>query len=170
MLEIVRAGQCRQATRPLLPDMLELSIREPRSAAELALYYDLRWRILREPWTQSRESERDENEQQATHVMAWVGDALVGVGRLHFICASEAQIRYMAVEPEYSRRGIGGRILIDLENRARLAGAQRIVLNAREDAIPFYRKHGYELVHPSGTLFNSIVHWTMSKNLPKEPA
>ncbi|MGI8741007.1 MAG: GNAT family N-acetyltransferase [Bryobacteraceae bacterium] len=147
---------------------MDLAIREPRSEEEFELYYDLRWRILREPWTQSRESGRDEHEQEAIHVMAWRGDTLVGVGRVHFNSPAEAQIRYMAVEPQYSQKGAGGQILMELETRARRAGAERIVLNAREAAIPFYRKHGYALVDQSGTLFDSIVHWSMRKQLAKE--
>src|SRR5580700_4835861 len=120
---------------------MDVVIREPCNEEEFKLYYDLRWRILREPWTQSRESERDEYENDATHLMAWSGDGLVGVGRVHFNSPVEAQIRYMAVEPQYAQRGVGGRILMELETRAQRAGAERIVLNAREAAIPFYRKH-----------------------------
>lgn len=147
---------------------MDLVLREPRSEEDFKLYYDLRWRILREPWTQARESGRDEHEENAIHVMACDGDTLVGVGRLHFNSPGEAQIRYMAVEPQHWNQGIGGRILMELEERARLAGAERIVLNAREAAIPFYRKHGYAPADQSGTLFNSIIHWSMSKHLPKE--
>jgi GNAT superfamily N-acetyltransferase len=148
---------------------MDLVIREPCSEEDFRRYYDLRWRILREPWTQARESARDEYEKEATHLMACLGDTLVGVGRVHFNSPVEAQIRYMAVEPQHLQKGVGSQILIELEKRARRAGAERIVLNAREAAIPFYRKHGYALVDQSGTLFDSIVHWSMSKRLAKEP-
>jgi len=51
------------------------------------------------------------------------------------------------------------------ETRARRAGAKRMILNARESAVPFYRNHDYQLVGQAGTLFNSIVHWWMRKEL-----
>jgi GNAT superfamily N-acetyltransferase len=145
--------------------LADIELRAPETEREFELYYDLRWRILREPWTQSRDTARDEHEADAIHLMAWLGAIPVGVGRLHFNSPEEGHIRYMAVEPAYAGKGIGGRILEELESRARALGATRIVLNAREKAIPFYRKHGYELVDQSGTLFGSIVHWWMRKTL-----
>lgn len=142
-----------------------LSIREPSAPDELEHYYDLRWRILREPWSQMRGQERDQHETGAIHLGAWLGDRLVGVGRLHFISREEAQIRYMAVELEMQGRGIGGRILEELERRAREAGARRVVLNARDRAVDFYRQHGYSITHQSEPLFNSIPHWEMTKQI-----
>ncbi len=144
---------------------MDIEIREPRTAQELEAYYELRWRILREPWTQARESGRDEHESEAVHLTAWAESGLVGVGRVHMVSADQAQIRYMAVEPEYARHGIGGLILGGLEERAARMGARAIVLNARDTALGFYRKHGYRLVDQSSTLFHSIVHWRMQKDL-----
>jgi GNAT superfamily N-acetyltransferase len=152
---------------------MQVSLREPRSAADFASYYDLRWRILREPWTQSKETARDEHEDAAVHFTAWVEETLAGVGRLHFNSPEEGQIRYMAVDPQFLRQGVGSAILRELEARARAAGATRVVLNAREAAVPFYRTHGYVLSGKSETLFGSIDHWSMSKELdphaPSEP-
>jgi ribosomal protein S18 acetylase RimI-like enzyme len=144
---------------------MDVAIREPRTPDEWSRYYDLRWRILRKPWTDDKESARDEHESGAIHLMAWAGETLVGVGRLHFSGPAEAQVRYMAVEAEYAGRGVGSTILDTLEERARQSGARRIVLNARETAVAFYRKHGYTLVDKSGTLFGSIEHWSMSKEI-----
>ena len=140
-------------------------VREPSGASEIDRYYDLRWRVLREPWSQERGQERDEHEREAIHLGAWIGERLVGVGRLHFISPETAQIRYMAVEPEMQGRRIGGRILQELELRAVQRGAKRIVLNARDRAVRFYGRHGYSVTHSSETLFNAIPHWEMLKNL-----
>jgi len=141
-------------------------VREPcGGGSEMDRYYDLRWRVLREPWSQERGRERDEHERDAIHLGAWLGERLVGVGRVHFVASDTAQIRYMAVEPEMQGRGIGGRILEELELRARQRGAKRIVLNARDRAVAFYRRHGYSVTHSSETLFNAIPHWEMLKTL-----
>ncbi|HKD91151.1 MAG TPA: GNAT family N-acetyltransferase [Terriglobales bacterium] len=141
-----------------------VTLREPQ-ANEMERYYDLRWRVLREPWSQQRGQERDQHETGAIHLGAWADDRLVGVGRLHFIDSHTAQIRYMAVEPELQGQGIGGRLLQELEERARERGTQRIVLNARDRAVNFYRNHGYSVTHSSEVLFNSIPHWEMEKLL-----
>jgi GNAT superfamily N-acetyltransferase len=144
---------------------MNFELREPQTEHELALYYDLRWRILREPWTTLRESGRDEHEGDAIHLTAWSGDKLVGTGRLHFNSPEEAQIRCMAVDEAYARNGIGSLILKDLEARAAAAGASRVVLSARDTALPFYAKNGYQRLGHSVTLFDSIEHWWMRKDL-----
>jgi len=144
---------------------MTLDVREPSNDSEFEHYYDLRWRVLREPWTQSKESERDEHEADATHLGAWQDGTLVGVGRLHFISSAEAQIRYMAVEHRHAGKGIGSAILVELERRAREHGATRIILKARESAKEFYSKHGYSVSGPSGFLFDQIPHSEMSKDL-----
>ncbi len=143
-----------------------IKLREPKTKEDFQLYYDLRWRVLREPWAQARESAQDEYERDAFHIMAWEeNELLVGVGRLHFNSPEEAQVRYMAVEKDYARRGIGSLILHELEAKAQERGAKRIILNAREDAIPFYKSHSYALIGQTSTLFESLIHWRMAKEL-----
>lgn len=142
-----------------------VTLREPRSPEEFEQYYALRWRVLREPWEQPRESEKDEHEADAVHLTAWVEGTLAGVGRLHFNSPTEAQIRYMAVEENYRNRGMGAEILRELENRARQRGARAIVLNARDRAVHFYQKNGYRIQGKGGSLFDSVAHWAMRKDL-----
>src|SRR5690242_15821196 len=108
---------------------MQIEVREPRTEDELEQYYNLRWRVLREPWTQARESGRDEHEQEAIHLTAWLGDELLGAGRVHFNSPEQAQIRYMAVEPNHCGQGIGSQILRALEERAAKAGAKSVILN-----------------------------------------
>ncbi len=150
-----------------MPDLLEvkLEVREILGAQEFSTYYDLRWRVLREPWTQSRDSERDARDADAVHLGCWVGERLVGVGRLHLNSPSEAQIRFMAVEPEWAGQGIGRLLLSELERRAAADGARAMVLDARESALGFYEKHGYRSLAFAGLLFNQIAHWKMAKSL-----
>ncbi|HEX4665683.1 MAG TPA: GNAT family N-acetyltransferase [Chthoniobacterales bacterium] len=138
----------------------------PQSAAEWDSYFDLRWRVLREPWRQPRGSERDDREADSHHVMIAGSDSRpLAIGRLHFNSPDEAQVRFMAVEPEAQGRGLGGVILNELERRARAAGAKAIVLNAREDAERFYRKHGFVTVGAAPTLFDVLKHVRMRKDL-----
>lgn len=129
------------------------------------LYYDLRWRVLREQWTKARDSGRDEHEDVAFHLTAWDETKLVGTGRLHFNTPEEAQVRCMAVEEAYRSSGVGSLILQALEQRAREQGARFVMLNAREGAVAFYRKHGYQLMDQTNTLFDLIPHWRMRKEV-----
>jgi GNAT superfamily N-acetyltransferase len=144
---------------------MDIESREPETEEEFQKYYDLRWRILRQPWTGKKYTAQDEQEKPATHLTAWEGNKLVGCGRFYLISEHEAQIRGMAVEHGYEKKGIGSMILRGLEDRAMQAGARRIVLHARESALDFYRKNHYQLGERSYTLFDSIIHWQMHKDL-----
>ena len=48
-----------------MTEKLTAAPRPPQSAEEFAAYYELRWRVLREPWSLPRGSERDELEGSA---------------------------------------------------------------------------------------------------------
>ena len=141
-----------------------MRIIEPSTPDEFQHYYGLRWKILRAPWKQPRGSEQDELEHSSSHLMVIDNhEVVIGVGRLHFNSICEAQIRYMAVALAQQRKGVGLLLLNALERRAVDLGAARIVLDARENALRFYRKQGYEVEGPGHTLFNSIPHVKMKK-------
>ena len=129
-------------------------------------YYDLRWRILRSPHHQPRGSEKDDLEEISIHLLAYYkGKTPAAVGRAHFNSDREAQIRYMAVDPYYQNTGIGSSLLADLEKRVKTRGALYVILNSRESAIGFYRKNGYRTVGEAGSLFGSVKHVKMRKEL-----
>jgi predicted GNAT family N-acyltransferase len=141
-------------------------IRPPATEPEFEAYYQLRWKILREPWNQPPGSEKDNREAEALHLAAWNDSgALTGVGRLHRVDARSGQIRYMAVDPSQRGRGTGTAILRELENLAARSGLEEVMLNAREESVSFYRANGYQVVQPSHSLFGVIPHFEMRKRL-----
>ena len=142
-----------------------MKVIEPSTADEYQRYYTLRWKILRAPWNQPRGSGQDELESSSSHFMAIDNRQIItGVGRLQFNTISEAQIRYMAIAIEQQRQGTGTLLLKALEDKAVELGAARIVLDAREQALGFYRKQGYKLEGPGHMLFNTIPHVKMRKD------
>lgn len=141
-------------------------ITRPITETEWQAYYELRWQVLRAPWNQPRGSERDPLDASSEHVMALSEEKqLLGVGRLHFTEDGEAQIRYMAVSESARGQGIGTLLLQELENIARLHGAGVVRLDARETALGFYRRFGYEDMGDGHTLFGTIQHRKMRKSL-----
>ena len=153
---------------PELPaDLAALELVSPATETEWASYFDLRWRLLRQPWNQTRGSEKDDSDAASYHLMLRApenGPALA-VGRLHLNSPREAQVRYMAVDPAWQGKGLGGRILAGLETRARDLGCDEVVLNARESAIAFYIRHGYAMEREADTLFGVVRHVRMRKGL-----
>jgi ribosomal protein S18 acetylase RimI-like enzyme len=143
-----------------------MEVRRPESEQEWAAYFDLRWQVLRAPWNQPRGAERDPIEDTSEHALICdeEGRALA-VGRLHFNAPEEGQIRSMATAPHARGQGLGRRIIEHLEAIARAKGAETIVLNARDSAVGFYAKLGYEIVGPGPTLFDVIPHVKMCKRL-----
>lgn len=148
-----------------MTDFSPLSQRSPSTPGEWERYYELRWKVLREPWGQPRGSERDDLDSRSFHAALWDGDDAIAAGRLHLNSPAEAQVRYMAVDPSRQGQGLGSRILGILEARAVEIGATSIVLNAREEAAGFYRRHAYEKIGSAGLLFGSILHLRMRKQI-----
>ncbi len=59
---------------------------------------------------------------------------------------TDARIRQMAVSPIHQRRGVGKRLMKELEANLRSRGFTTFVLHARASAVGFYEKLGYEVV------------------------
>jgi ribosomal protein S18 acetylase RimI-like enzyme len=146
-------------------DLTEIAIRNPENEHEVAQYYSVRWKTLREPWGEPEGSEKDDIEEDCFHLAAFLKEKVVGVARIQKNSFDEAQIRYMGVLPEYRRHGIGRLLIEDLEKAAQRKGLTRIVLDARENAVGFYIVLGYEVTGESYVLFDSIQHYRMQKLL-----
>lgn len=145
--------------------IIPVTIKAPETPVEWEQYYDLRWQMLRKPWQQARGSEKDELEDESIHRLAIINNRIIAVGRLHFINAEKAQIRYMAVIPEFQQQGIGQQILHSLELAAIQKNIKTITLNAREKATHFYEKNLYKNTGPAHTLYDSIKHVKMKKTV-----
>ena len=72
------------------------------------------------------------------------------------------QLRQMAVLSGLQGKGIGRTIMQFAENLARDRGFKRIFMHARDTAVGFYQKQGYE---KKGEMFTevSIPHYVMEK-------
>lgn len=143
----------------------EFVARSPETPTEWQQYYELRWQVLRRPWNQPEGSEKDDREDESWHRAVFCGGQIAGVARIQMNSLSEAQIRYMAVAPEFRGRGIGRLLVESLEEVAREQGAEKIMLDARSEAVGFYLVLGYQVVGDSYLLFDAIQHYLMEKVL-----
>lgn len=59
---------------------------------------------------------------------------------------ASAYVRDLFVDPLYMRRGIGTRLLADIVQQARRAGARELRLVSDPNAVAFYHARGFEVV------------------------
>lgn len=148
-----------------------VAIQPPRTPAEWAAYYRLRYAVLRQPWQQPPGSERvpADDEPGTIHALllatARAAPEALAVGMLQPTSPHQGQIRFMAVAPGATGQGLGQRVVAHLEAQARAGGLREIVLHSRQAAVGFYEKLGYMVVAPSHLLFGEIQHFLMQKEL-----
>ena len=138
----------------------------PQTDTHWKAYFALRYSVLREPWNQPLGSEILADEQDAIHIMAIEKDQVLGVARMHESASLQGQVRCVAVATDQQGKGIGKAIMGALERQAKAKGWNEIVLEARENAVPFYKSLGYQIEQESYLLFGEIQHYLMKKALP----
>ena len=138
----------------------------PENNKDIQSYYKLRFEVLRKPWGQHENTVRDEWENQSLHVlMIDENGEAVATGRLQFNSDNEGQIRSMAVKEKFRGKGLGTLVLKFLEEKAKEGKFTIIVLDARDNAVDFYKKNGYKVEGNSYTLFDVIPHFRMTKKI-----
>jgi N-acetylglutamate synthase-like GNAT family acetyltransferase len=143
---------------------------QPDSEMEFEKYFELRYSVLRKPWDQPRGTERDADENQRHHfILVNAKSDIVGVCCIQKNSATQIQLRYMAIDFEYSGKKLGDLLLETAEEKAIDLGMQTIFLQARENAVNFYKRNGYVLKEKTFLLFNTIQHFSMEKKLPCIP-
>ncbi|TRX53171.1 bifunctional GNAT family N-acetyltransferase/hotdog fold thioesterase [Thalassomonas sp. M1454] len=157
-------------TKPNVISANEYQVCTPQTEQEFAAYHQVRFNELRKPWHQAKGSEVDALEAQAVHRMVCDQQGnVLAVGRLHKVSKTNAQIRFMAVNSAHQGKGLGYMVLQALELEAAKQGVLQIQLNAREVALAFYKKCGYNLIEQVHTLYDEVKHYAMNKVLNESP-
>jgi predicted GNAT family N-acyltransferase len=130
----------------------------------LLQYYHFRWEQLRRPLGMAMDTVKDPLEDQSKHYATLYQGTIIAIGRLQQNNEDEYQIRYMAVDGQYQRHGLGSQLIAFIEKKAASMGGNHIVLNARSHAVSFYKKNSYkELGDPHMQI--GIQHQKMIKNI-----
>ena len=145
--------------------MNEIIFKTPTNQKEFKEYDLFSWKILRKPIGKNISSLKDKFEKSAFHLIGIKEEEIVACGRLHFNNKDEAQVRYMAVAQNLQGIGIGKEVLRLLEKNAKKNNAKKIILNARDHAIDFYKVSGYTIVKKYYGSDTGIPHTTMEKNI-----
>jgi ribosomal protein S18 acetylase RimI-like enzyme len=86
----------------------------------------------------------------ATFLVAWQGDKIIGTGALVPRENGVAEIVRMSVAADQRRKGIGRQILQKLCEQAKRNGYKRLVLETTEtwtEVIEFYQRFGFQITH-----------------------
>lgn len=125
----------------------------------------LRYEVLRKPLGLEFLPEQLAAEWSDIHLAAVdTAGKMVAILMLTPVNDQEVKMRQVAVAPEQQGRGLGAALVAQSEEIARSMNFNRMTLHARETAVPFYLRLGYEKV---GDLFEevSIPHFKMRKTL-----
>jgi N-acetylglutamate synthase-like GNAT family acetyltransferase len=144
---------------------MEFSVQICDSESILNQIIDLRYRILREPWGKPIETVTDELEQSSINAYIEIKQKIVACARLQNNGNGVGQIRYMAVEPDFQGKGLGKKLIQKLEEEAKIMQLNKLELQARENALEFYKNSGYQIAFSSFKLWDIIQHYLMYKNI-----
>ena len=139
----------------------EITVKVVETEEELDAAIGVRFRVFVEEQQVPPEEELDAYDAAATHAIALHQGRVVGTGRV-ILDEDSARIGRMAVDREWRRHGIGGLLLLFLEEEARTHGATGFVLHAQEYVKSFYAAHGYQ-EHGEVFLEVDIPHVEMHK-------
>ncbi len=124
----------------------------------------LRDKVLRKPLGLHFTNEDLEKECGDIHMGAFAGSQLFGCVLLRPISKQTVKMRQVAVDGTVQRTGIGSELVAACERKALELGYSEIELSARDVAVPFYLKCGYEIFGEPFTEV-TIPHRKMRKKL-----
>ncbi len=136
------------------------------TSAQLNAILQLRYAVLRAPWNQPIETATDTLESASINAFIEnIDGQAIACGRLQENEHKTGQIRFMAVDPAYQGQGLGKKILVALEGQAHQLNLIKIELQARENAVEFYKSCGYTVKEKSFLLWGQIQHYLMEKEM-----
>lgn len=145
--------------------MEDLTIKLVDTETEMEGALGVRFRVFVSEQQVPMEEELDEIDASATHAIAIHNGQVIATGRVFYRDEdSAARIGRMAVDSDWRRHGIGGRLLKFLEQEATKQGVTTYILNAQVYVKDFYAANGYE-ERGEEFLEADIVHILMRKQV-----
>ena len=130
-----------------IEEYIMYQIRSPKTREEFKAYYDLRYKVLREPWGLPRGSEKDDYEPISQHFM--VEDdktgSIVGCAKLFEKEPGVAWISHLSVAAPQQKKGVGKMLMAYMEDLAKKEGYKRIGCLSRLNTTAYFEKAGYKV-------------------------
>ncbi len=144
-----------------------VTIKIPKTRDDFKAYYDLRYRVLREPWGQPKDTEKDDYEPISQHFMAVDQESgnVVGVVKLFEKADQVGWFSHLAVDPHFQRKGIGLMLMEEVEKTARADGYKVLGCLSRLNTTSYFEKRGFKIAgFPSNYFGTTQVVW-MEKDI-----
>ena len=125
-----------------------IKIKIPQTREDFKAYYDLRYRVLRQPWGQVRDTEKDDYEPISQHFMAVDEDSneIVGVVKVFEKSSGVGWVSHLAVDHKYQKMGIGRMLLDAVEKASREKGYKILGCMSRLNTTAYFEKLGFRIV------------------------
>ena len=109
--------------------------------------------------------------ETTSHFGLYLDENLIGVVSVFkiinpiFNTTNQFQIRGMAILPQFQKNGFGQKLVIHCEEFIKNLNGTLIWFNAREKAVPFYKKLGYQKVGNPFSIADIGIHYIMKKEI-----
>lgn len=108
--------------------------------------------------------EIDELEDTSLHLVLYDGKKPIATARIYPLDNKTYQVQRVAVLSEYRNSGVGSKLMLEVEAKARKNKTCKLTLGSQNTAIPFYEKLGYT-ISSEEFMDAGIPHHSMIKTL-----
>ena len=122
-----------------------ITIKIPQTRDDFKAYYELRYKVLRAPWGQPKDTEKDDYEPISQHFMA-IDDTngkVVGVVKLFEKSEGVGWLSHLAIDPGYQKKGVGRLLMDSVEQAAREKGFHVIGCMSRLNTTAYFERMGF---------------------------
>ena len=128
----------------------------------------LRWEVLNKPLGLPPGSEVFPEEEESLHFVAFEKRQVIGCVLFHPETQESGRLYQLAISQEYHGQGFGRQMVTALEKELIKRGVREVHLQAKDDAVGFYRSLGFRPSDISNQQTPSFQ--TLSKRLNHESA
>lgn len=131
----------------MIPIRVEIDFRlVEHGSTEYMDLIKLREEVLRRPLGLTYTNADLAAEADQLHFVGYVDCDPVTCAVLQWTALGIAKMRQVAIRPNMQRQGLGRRLVKVFEEEAKQRGAHQIMLHARQTAVAFYLRLGYEAI------------------------
>ena len=135
--------------------------------------YPVRHEVLRKGKPIETCQFKGDDDENTIHFGLYQNERLIGIISIFkekndlFSETNQFQIRGMAVLEEFQGKGFGAELVKEAENHCISLNTDVIWFNARENAVPFYKKLDYIIIGDSFLIPDVGIHFAMYKKIRK---